>query len=196
MMSHQRTENTRSFHIGRGLLLAAAVSVALGCDLIPGEASGIGQFGVGAGPNNPSGTLASTRATGFHLEATARVTPPLSSLGAGADLAIYHFGERLPGQGSTNVAAATVHATCNLMPGPIAPYLTGGLGIYHVTAPGGAAGNSSQTRPGIHVGAGVSLNVMRVRAFVEARYHSVHTASGEVSPATTRFVPVTIGILF
>jgi opacity protein-like surface antigen len=76
----------------------------------------------------------------------------------------------------------------------IAPYLIGGIGIYHVKASGSSNGftvSTSDDKFGWNIGAGLDLPFGTLKGRIEARYHSV---SMEGSNYT--YLPVTIGFRF
>lgn len=84
----------------------------------------------------------------------------------------------------------------------IRPYFIGGLGVFRVTAKakvafsgsGGsvsASESESQTKLGLNGGMGVEFPVRSVRAFAEARFHSVFTEDENAN-----FIPLTVGVRF
>ena len=86
--------------------------------------------------------------------------------------------------------------------GPIRPYVTAGLGAFHIkddlnagtTTPDGTT--TSTTRFGIDGGAGLALRIGRLEGFIEARLQNVYTEAGVIDTRTITAVPVTFGILF
>jgi hypothetical protein len=86
--------------------------------------------------------------------------------------------------------------------GPVRPYVTAGLGAFHITDDvddiGGVAGggSTSATKFGIDGGAGLALRIGRLEAFIEGRVQNVYTDAGVVDGKSIRSVPVTFGILF
>lgn len=88
--------------------------------------------------------------------------------------------------------------------GPLRPYVTAGLGAFHIADDldgGGAAGNgtpasTSTTRFGIDGGAGLGLRIGRLEGFIEARLQNVYTEAGVIDTRTITSIPVTFGILF
>ena len=83
--------------------------------------------------------------------------------------------------------------------GPIQPYVTAGLGAFSVQdeiTTGATTTDESNMRFGIDGGAGFTLKLGRLEAFVEGRVQNVYTEAGAIDAKTIRAVPVTFGILF
>jgi hypothetical protein len=84
--------------------------------------------------------------------------------------------------------------------GPLQPYVTAGLGAFHITQDANDAAattsSGSATRFGIDGGAGLSLSLGRLDAFVEERVQNVYTEAGLIDTTTIRVVPVSFGIMF
>jgi len=101
--------------------------------------------------------------------------------------------------GNVNLIGGIGNVVVNLGPSILHPYLIGGVGVYRRRVAQDFAGTATEFRNltnteskiGYNGGAGIALSLVGIRAFVEARYHSVGT-----TPDRTNFIPVTVGITF
>ena len=104
--------------------------------------------------------------------------------------------------GQSSILSGVAGISLNLLQlGPIRPYVTAGVGGFHISdelVTGGTAQveSTSSTRFGIDGGAGLALRIGRLEGFVEARLQNVYTEVGVIDTKTIRSVPVTFGILF
>jgi hypothetical protein len=87
--------------------------------------------------------------------------------------------------------------------GPVRPYITGGVGAFHLTddldevnGPPAEETSRSTTRFGIDGGGGIALRFGRLEAFIEGRIQNVYTERGAIDAKSIQSVPVTFGILF
>ncbi len=81
-------------------------------------------------------------------------------------------------------------------PARLAPYVLGGVGLYHVTisvTAGDSTTNNSGTKLAWNLGGGLTYRLRSAALFLELRYVSAAAVSG--FPKTT-FMPLTIGIRF
>lgn len=179
-----------------GLLLTGAASVAQAQ-----IASPLG-FGVVGGTTSPSGDLSDVTSSGWHAGAFLELKLPVVPIGFRLEGAWHQLGSKGNNSDSPRILAGTLDATYTLLPLPIIkPYLIGGVGEYNVRAivnppivsSTGFSGPAEVTRSafGINVGAGVRLQLPGFAAFVEARWHDIHT-----SGTNSRMVPVSIGLRF
>jgi opacity protein-like surface antigen len=84
----------------------------------------------------------------------------------------------------------------DLVPGPIRPYVMAGVGAFNVKDLVGTT-SVSDTNIGVDGGAGVSVKIGRIDAFVETRLQNVWTKkTGTVDAKTIQAFPVSFGILF
>lgn len=179
---------------------AAGVCLALAAAAAP--AQGQVAFGLAAGATAPSGSLNDRSNLGYNGLVTLQLAVPLFPLQFRADLQYNSFGGKdfigaansaLKGA-DARVISGTANAVLNLMPGPIKPYLIGGIGYYDTKF----AGTAATRKVGYNYGAGVKFGLTGASIFVEARLHEVKEAAFNVSGGrtTAKFIPVTIGIMF
>lgn len=85
-----------------------------------------------------------------------------------------------------------------LLPGPVRPYLTAGIGAFDVrnVADSTTGQTTSKVHFGIDGGAGLAVSIGRVSAFAEGRVQNIYTNdSGIINRESITQVPVTLGIL-
>ncbi len=80
--------------------------------------------------------------------------------------------------------------------GPVRPYFTGGLGAFQVRAsqPGGPAA-TSPVRLGIAGGAGFTLELGRVSAFVEGDVQNIFTDHRPIDTRSIESLPISFGLM-
>ena len=184
-MTHLRTAVA-----GLGLLFAAA----------PAEAQV--AFGLGGGATVPSGSLNDRSNLGYNGLATVQLGVPTFPLQFRADLQYNSFGGKDFGssvtnafnQADTRVISGSVNAVFSLLPGPVKPYLIGGVGYYDTQL----KGTDATRKMGYNYGAGVKFGMTGASLFIEARLHEIKDATFDVggNRSSAKFIPVTIGIMF
>jgi hypothetical protein len=102
--------------------------------------------------------------------------------------------------GHSNVFSGTGGLQLFLIPGPVRPYITAGLGAFSVSSVsdsvGGTIHTTSKVHFGIDGGAGLSLRFGRVSAFGEGRVQNIYTNdTGVINKKSITQVPVLFGIL-
>jgi hypothetical protein len=185
--------------LSRSLAAIAALSCALA---LPARA----QFALGlaGGATVPSGNLQDRQNLGYNGLVALQLGLPLMPVQLRADLQYNSFGGRnfndAFGQArvgsDTRVISGSLNAVVNLLPGPIKPYLIGGVGYYDSRF-GGT--NASTTRQfGLNGGAGVKFSLVGASIFAEARMHQVQNGTVNVGGGSTqaRFIPLVVGVMF
>jgi len=97
-----------------------------------------------------------------------------------------------------NVLAGTGGLQINLLPGPVRPYITAGLGAFDVRSVVDSASGTTTSKVhfGIDGGAGIAASIGRVSLFTEGRVQNIYTNdTGVISRKSITQVPVTFGIL-
>lgn len=173
------------------------------------------EFSVGLGPTVPSGRFADQNLTGYNV-----------TLGLGGEPEGWPVGVRVEGIYNGFTLASGVYAcdgstcgrtssvaggTLNLVYDRLLPrrrterrrgrpastlFVIGGLGLYQVhaiagtiiTPAGPGYASATQSYAGWNLGGGIRFPVGGISAYVEARVHALETG--------TRFVPVTVGLIF
>jgi len=171
---------------------------------------GAWYFGLGGGPNIPTGTVNDFYKTGFNVTVPIGWQPQNSAFGIRFDLSYARLNGREPGaNGLTvqpddpNIWSATANATLDLVRfgenrrGAL--YLVGGGGVYRFTDffntdrsdndPESAFEGEPVTKGGLTGGAGLAFPMGPTSLFLESRYTTAFT-EGE----NTKWVPVVIGL--
>lgn len=194
-------------------VLVAMPAAAQGRMAMPG---GLGSqrlftFGIGGGAVVPVSDAADALKNGFHGLGYVRVMIPGTGLSAGVNVSFQRLDFKdaklaapaLPGTTAASTGASDVLVGLGdlkfaLIPnGPVRPYLTAGLGAYHLRSDAGGGSSTSDTRFGVNGGAGVDVAIGRVRAFVQGRVDNVYTSEGgAIDAKSIQLVPVTLGLEF
>ena len=154
------------------------------------------SIGIAGGVSVPEGDLRQGANTGWAALGTLALSTLMQPLGLRLDVAYnrFAFNDRVQaavgGTGYETVGSATLNVTYRLpmTNSPISPYLISGLGAYRTSCSLGP-GCEGATHYGWNVGLGSKLQVLRVRTFIEARYH--RTGRGD---AGVHFFPLMLGI--
>ena len=154
------------------------------------------SLGIAGGVAVPEGDLRRGANTGWTALGTLALSTPMQPLGLRLDVAYNRFAfsdevQATAGSGYQTVGSATLNATYRLpmTNSPMSPYLITGLGAYRMAC-SLDTGCDGVTRYGWNVGLGTKLLVLRVRSFLEARYH--RTGRGD---SGVHFFPVTFGVM-
>lgn len=189
---HDLTQMTKIRGFLAGLGVAAALSVAA----VPAHA----QFSIGiaGGATTASGSINNRQDMGYNGLIAVQAGVPLIPFKIRADVQYNSFGGSSVTNAFSQVASGTdarvisgsINAVLNLLPGPVKPYLVGGVGYYDTKF----SGSSGTRKTGYNYGAGVKV----LKFFLEARMHTVRNSSFDVANgrSTSKFIPVSIGLMF
>jgi opacity protein-like surface antigen len=187
-------------------LLAASTSFAQGMGL-----GKMWTLGIGGGAAVPVSNAKDALKNGYNVLGYARVRMPIVGMSFGMNVSFHELdlkdatfssggGSPVPITGSTNVLGGFGDVRWDLMPGPIHPYVTAGLGVYNMKtsySATGLSGSESGTHFGINGGAGVSLHFGALSGYAQARIDNVYTdTGGPINTNSIQVVPVTVGIEF
>jgi hypothetical protein len=157
------------------------------------------KFGIGAGASLPNGDFGDAVDMGYHLMATAGIQPPLAPVGFRVDGIFHEFNFKAPAS-DTKARILGVNANAIFsMPGAVvlSPYAIGGVGMYRQSISPAPTGFESETDMGVNLGAGIKFGLAGFAAFGEIRFHNIFNGDdGTGSSSSTRFIPITFGILF
>ena len=180
----------------RGFLAGCGVAVALIMAAAPAQA----QFsiGVAGGGTTASGSINNRQDMGYNGLIAVQAGLPLIPFKIRADVQYNSFGgssfTSAFGQAAAGTDARVISGSLNavfaLLPGPVKPYLIGGVGYYDTKF----TGTGSTRKLGYNYGAGVKVT----KLFVEARMHTVQNSSFNVANgrSTAKFIPISIGFMF
>ncbi len=170
-----------------GLLLALASMLSPGA--AHAQLGGI-NLGAAAGITSPSADIGGGFNSGYHVEGLAALSLPLVPIGFRGELAYDQLDAKssnTSASGSLRLASGVVDATFSFPFPIIHPYAIGGVGYYvHNSSIG-----SREGQVGFNGGVGLELKLPVIRAFGEARYHSISYPGTHVA-----LIPLTVGIIF
>ena len=180
----------------RKTLTALGLGLAVAAVVTPAHA----QFSIGlaGGGTTPSGSISDRDDMGYNGMLAIQAGLPLLPFKVRADLHYNSFGGSSIGNAFTQAKAGTdsrvisgsLNAVLNLLPGPVKPYLIGGVGYYSTEF----SGSGSSRKVGYNYGAGVKVT----KLFIEARLHTVQNTSFDVANGRTtgKFIPISVGFMF
>lgn len=174
--------------------------LAIACLVIaPALASAQIGLGLAAGASFPVGTntfQSGSYNTGYHVQATVNISPPLLPIGFRIGGSLDRFPQERSGTstGSYRVAGLEGSIVRGLGGVPlVGPYILVGAGFYNLstsTTVSGVTASSSTNKPGANVGAGVRAGLGGLSAYAEVGYHYISGNEG------FQFAPVMVGISF
>ncbi|HYW51250.1 MAG TPA: outer membrane beta-barrel protein, partial [Gemmatimonadaceae bacterium] len=178
----------------------AGLGLALAVSAMPAQAQV--AFGLAGGVTLPSSSIKDRSNLGYNGLATLQLGVPAFPLQFRADLQYNGFGGKnisdavgdAVDKADTRIISGTINGVFNLLPGPVKPYLIGGVGYYDTKL----QGNDNTRKFGYNYGAGVKFGLTGASLFVEARVHNVKDATFDVSGgrSTAKFTPISVGIMF
>jgi hypothetical protein len=145
------------------------------------------QFGIAAGAAIPMSDFSDFANTGFNGTVTLGLNPALIPLGIRIDGAYNQFGLKGVSE-NARIASATGNLVYSVPSTGVSPYLIGGIGFYNLSFSGGG---SSENDFGWNIGGGIKMPLSGFDTFIEARFNQVQTQD-----ISTRFIPITFGIMF
>lgn len=173
--------------------LVSGLLPALACLAAPAAAHAqLGGINLGAafGSTSPSGDIRSGFNSGYHVQGLAALSLPLVPIGFRGELAFDHMRPKASNTSTTGpleLASGVVDATFSVPFPIIHPYAIGGVGYY---VHNGSIG-TREGRIGFNGGVGVEIKLPLIRAFGEARYHSIGYPGTRVA-----VIPLTVGFIF
>jgi opacity protein-like surface antigen len=184
--------------------LAAALSaVAILSGSAAAQASIRPTFGVSGGLAIPTGSFGQSYSSGYDIGVLLGIKPAASPIGLRFEGAYQRYD--LKGSNTLGIHTNIISGTANAVigrpaaAGSISPYLIGGIGIYNVKVTASQApNNSSDTKFGLNIGAGIDLPLSGVAVFLEARYHYILLNSGDAFGGASNLgvVPIVVGVRF
>lgn len=158
------------------------------------------KIGFGGGVSVPVSDYKSSFDSGFHGKAMFQWKVPSLPLSLGTSLGYEKFDLKsvAPGViGSQNILSALGNASYHFPVGPIKPYVTAGLGAYHISSSATGVPDAKTTKFGIDGGLGVEFKLGGISAFAEGRIENIYTSDQGVAQSfNTQVIPVTFGVLF
>lgn len=150
------------------------------------------SFGVSGGLSVANGDLSQAVNAGYNLSGMVGLHLPAMPISFRAELQYQHFGMKDIGgvavDGSFSTVAGIANAVYQLPTPVISPYITGGVGMYHVTSSGADGVNKF----GYNVGAGIKFHLSSFGTFVEANWQNISADNG----SSLRMIPLRFGVTF
>lgn len=178
-------------------LLIAAISATLA---FPAVAEGQVGFGAAAGISQPIGDFGNVAEAGTQLSGLINLSIPLAPFGFRFEgsLGQYDYKTTVGSRGGNVRMLSAVANAMFSMPGPIGPYLIGGIGYYRSSAECSGCTTKS-AKVGYNGGAGFRIGLFGLAAFAEARLHHIPGANDPTNgglKTNTQFVPLSVGLTF
>ena len=148
------------------------------------------QIGVAAGAALPTSDLSNGANTGFNVTGTVGLNSKMIPLGIRIDGAYNRFGLKSPLTGNVAYTSVSGNLVYKIPAATVSPYAIGGAGWCHTSADTGF-GSGTDNNFCWNVGGGISMPLSGFDTFIEARYTQIQT-----SGTSTKFVPITFGVLF
>jgi opacity protein-like surface antigen len=184
-------------------LTAAVSAAAILSGSAAGQASVRPTVGVSGGLAIPTGSFGQTFSSGYDIGVLLGIKPAASPVGLRFEGAYQRYDAKgtNPLGIHTNIISGTANAVIGrpAAAGSISPYLIGGVGIYNVKVTASQApNNSSDTKFGLNIGAGIDLPLSGIAVFFEARYHYILLNSGNSFGGGSNLgvVPIVVGVRF
>jgi opacity protein-like surface antigen len=147
------------------------------------------SFGVSGGLSVANGDFGDVVNAGYNLSGMVGLHLPAVPVSFRGELQYQKFGYKdgLGLGGNSSTLGGIVNAMLKMPTPLISPYITGGVGLYHLTA----TGAEGQTKFGYNVGAGVSFHLASFSTFVEGNWQSISVDGGSM-----RSIPLRFGFMF
>ena len=185
--------------MNRVLQLVIAVAVVSLASVATAAAQGV-RIGLGGGLIAPLSDYKDVDKMGWHATANATFAIPLSPVAIRVDGLYGQTSHKdigtTPITGNTKLIGGIANLVYKIpVPAPIVkPYLLAGGGVYNVkikaTGPGGTI-DTSETKFTWNFGGGATFGAGPASFFAEIRYVSIQESGG-----STKFVPITVGLMF
>ena len=149
------------------------------------------QIGVAAGAALPTSDLSNGASTGFNVTGTVGLNSKMIPLGIRIDGAYNRFGLKSPFSGNVAYSSVSGNLVYKFQSQTVSPYAIGGAGWCHTSVSAAGFGSGSDNNFCWNAGAGISMPLSGFDTFIEARYNQIQTQG-----TSTKFVPITFGVLF
>jgi outer membrane protein with beta-barrel domain len=179
--------------------VAALALVAIGGEVSSAQTASPMKFSPSlyAGAAIPTGDLGDALNTGFTVGGGLDLHTGPSPLSWRGEVAYTRYTAKDDGSGFDehfSDLSGRVNAVLGMPATGFAPYVIGGVGLYHLTASasgGGFTGSASDNKFGWNIGAGIDMPIGEIAGRLEVRYHRVSEDNGSYT-----YVPITFGIRF
>jgi hypothetical protein len=166
----------------RAMALVWVPTILSSCSLVKHQVS------IAGGAALPVASFGEVNKAGWHGQLSFGISSLMQPIGLRLDVAHYRFEADSDAGPTTAVTPATLNLSYRLpmTNSPLSPYLIAGAGLYRVECVEGVD-CGTDNRFGWSAGLGTRLAALRMKWFLESRFH----AAGNV-----RFVPIALGLTF
>jgi len=149
------------------------------------------SFGVSGGLSVANGDYSDFVNAGYNLSGMVGLHLPALPISFRGELQYQRFGfkdqQGISVDGNSSTLGGIVNAIYQLPTPVISPYITGGIGMFHMSS----TGFDGTTKFGYDLGAGINFHLSSFGTFIEADWQSIST---EGTP--TRTIPLRFGVTF
>jgi opacity protein-like surface antigen len=175
------------FGVAMGLALMATAANAQ--SIVP--AAKPVSFGISGGLSMPNGDFGDAFKSGYNISGLVQFQQPTWPVAIRVEAQYQDFSAKE----GVDASVSTIGGLANVLyyiptKSTVAPYVTGGLGFFHVKADVGDE-SGSNNKFGYGLGAGVEFHLTSMSTFIEADWQSVQTEG-----SATRMIPIRVGIKF
>lgn len=160
------------------------------------------SFGISGGLSMPTGDFGDGFKSGYNISGLLQFQQPTWPVAIRVEGQYQDFSGK---DGLDGASAKTIGGLANVLyyfptKSTVRPYLTGGLGFFHIKGDAGDACSaelgadacsSSENKFGYDLGAGLEFQLSGMSTFIEANWQSVQTEG-----SATRMIPIRVGIKF
>jgi opacity protein-like surface antigen len=149
------------------------------------------SFGIAGGMSMPTGTFGDAFKSGYNVSGLVQFQQPSWPVALRIEAQYQDFSAK----GGVDASMKTIGGLANLIyafptKSTVRPYLTGGLGYFHLKADVGEE-SGSDNKFGFDFGAGLDFQLSGMNTFIEANWQSIR-AEGEAANQ----IPIRVGIRF
>ncbi|MBX6330474.1 MAG: outer membrane beta-barrel protein [Gemmatimonadaceae bacterium] len=149
------------------------------------------SFGVSGGATVPTGDFGDAYKTGYNISALGEYRGPAWPVAVRLEAQFQHFG-------ADGVADASIKSFGGLASvvyyvpskGLVKPYVTGGVGFFHLTTDNGSV-SDSQNKFGYDLGLGFNFQLTGFSTFVEGNWQGIQTEG-----SAAKMFPIRVGVRF
>ncbi|MGQ0640278.1 MAG: hypothetical protein ACT4P6_05820 [Gemmatimonadaceae bacterium] len=161
---------------------------------------------IGGGASVPTGDLSNIYETGYNVQGSLLINFAGFPINLRTDVNYSQLklkdllatpGASAYGDNAAKLFGGLVNLTVPLGAGPIRPYVMAGLGAFNFDpAQVSATPAESSVEFAVNGGAGITLRLFGLEAFIEGRLNNVYTDKGVIDTKSIQMIPVTFGIIF
>lgn len=184
---------------GVAMALALVATAANAQSVVP--AAKPVSFGIAGGMSMPTGDFGDMAKTGYNISGLFQIQQPTWPVAIRIEGQFQNFDGKDAFEGANAKSIGGLANALYYIPtkSTVRPYLTGGLGFFHLKTDGGDACSEafgdecsdSDNKFGFDFGAGLEFQLTGMSTFIEANWQSVQTEG-----TATRMFPIRVGIKF